>query len=160
MTELEKKLLDELQKGIPLVDRPFQEIGNKIGIEEEEVVQMIDRMRAKQYIRRFGGIIDINKLGIKSTLIGMKVEENMEEVVTIINSYKGVTHNYERDCEYNLWFTLMEKSQKELYTIIKEIQDKINVKDLIQLPATKKYKTNVYFRFNELIEGTENSGFN
>ncbi|MFZ5968446.1 MAG: Lrp/AsnC family transcriptional regulator [Bacillota bacterium] len=147
MTALEKQVLNELQKGIPLVERPFLEIGQRIGISEEEVIDMVDSLKAKNYVRRFGGILDVNKLGINSTLIAMKVEEDIERVAGIINTYKGVTHNYERQDEYNLWFTLMEKSQEELEAVINEIKEKTKVNKMLCLPSVNKHKTAVFFRF-------------
>lgn len=148
MTTLERQVLNEIQKGIPLVEQPFLVIGERLGISEAEVIDTIDSLKSKDYIRRFGGIVDVNKLGIKSTLVAMKVDENdLERVASIISEYKGVTHNYERDDTYNLWFTLMERSQEELEEKIGEIKRKTEVEEILSLPATYKHKTNVFFRF-------------
>lgn len=148
MTALERQVLNEIQKGIPLVEQPFLLIGQNLGIGEDQVIAIIDSLKAKDYIRRFGGIVDVNKLGVRSTLMAMKVDKtDLERVASIINEYKGVTHNYERDDYYNLWFTLMEKSQEELESKICEIKRKTEVEEILYLPATHKYKTNVFFRF-------------
>ena len=148
MTALERQVLNEIQKGIPLVEQPFLLIGQNLGIGEDQVIAIIDSLKAKDYIRRFGGIVDVNKLGVRSTLMAMKVDKtDLERVASIINEYKGVTHNYERDDYYNLWFTLMEKSQEELESKIREIKRKTEVEEILYLPATHKYKTNVFFRF-------------
>ncbi|AOT69166.1 Lrp/AsnC family transcriptional regulator [Geosporobacter ferrireducens] len=149
MTEIEKLVLNELQKGIPLVERPFMIIGEKLRISEDAVIDIVNVLKRKDYIRRFGGILDVNKLDVKSILIGMKVEpQDIKRVTTLINAYKGVTHNYERKDDYNLWFTLMEQSQKKLNETIAEIRVKTGVKEMLCLPSIKKYKTSVFFRFD------------
>lgn len=136
MTTLERQVLNEIQKGIPLVESPFQLIGERLGLSEDDVLDIITSLKEKDYIRRFGGIFDVNKLGIKSTLVAMKVDESkIEYVASIINEYRGVTHNYERDDDYNLWFTIMEKTQEEVEARIAEIKCKTKIEEIIYLPA-------------------------
>ncbi|WP_053956552.1 Lrp/AsnC family transcriptional regulator [Inediibacterium massiliense] len=147
MTKEEKMILNELQKGIPLEKRPFLKIANKLQLSEEKIIQGIYSLQEKGYIRRFGAIVDVNQLGVKSTLVGMKVrKEDMEKVANIVSSYEGVTHNYERDHIYNLWFTLMESSHEKLEETLKEIKERTKV-EMIHLPSEKKHKTNVFFKF-------------
>lgn len=148
MTTLERQVLNEIQKGIPLIESPFQLIGEKLGISEDDVLDIIASLKEKDYIRRFGGILDVNKLGIKSTLVAMKVDESeIEYVASLINEYRSVTHNYERDDDYNLWFTIMEKTQEEVEARIAEIKNKTKIDEIMYLPAIHKYKTNVFFSF-------------
>jgi DNA-binding Lrp family transcriptional regulator len=148
MTNLQKMILNEIQKGIPLEERPFLIIAKKLNITENEVIDGINELKEKNYIRRFGALLNVNKVGIVSTLICMKVEKKqLEKVVTIINEYEGVTHNYERDDEYNVWFTLMESSYERLEKNIEEIKERTGVKDILNLSNVKKYKTKVFFRF-------------
>lgn len=148
MRNSEKMILNEIQKGIPLEERPFLTIAKKLNISEKEVIDCINELKEKNYIRRFGGLLNVNKMGIVSTLICMKVEKKyLEKVVEIINEYEGVTHNYERDDEYNVWFTLMESSYERLEKNIEEIKEKTGIKDILNLSSVKKYKTKVFFRF-------------
>lgn len=148
MTKLEKMILNEIQKGIPIEERPFLIIANKLNVSEKEVIDCINGLKEKNYIRRFGGILDVNKVGIVSTLLCMKVEKNdLERVSEIINEYEGVTHNYERDDEYNLWFTLMETSHDRLGKNIEDIKIKTGVKEILNLSTVKKHKTKVFFKF-------------
>ncbi|WP_129596110.1 Lrp/AsnC family transcriptional regulator [Anaerophilus nitritogenes] len=147
MTKEEKMILNELQKGIPLEKRPFLKIANKLCLSEEKIIRAIHSLKKKGYIRRFGAILDVNQLGVKSTLVGMKVRgEDVEKIANIVSSYEGVTHNYERDHIYNLWFTLMESSDERLEKTLKEIKERTKV-EMIHLPSEKKHKTNVFFKF-------------
>lgn len=148
MTALQRLVLNELQGGIDISDRPFIKIAQKLNVSEEEVIDCVKELKNKNYIRRFGGIVDINKLGVVSTLLCMKIDKNdFERVVNIINQYEGVTHNYERDGEYNLWFTLMESSKERLEKTIEEIKERTKVKEILNLSTVKKHKTKVFFRF-------------
>ncbi len=148
MKETEKMILNEIQKGIPLEERPFLTIAKKLNLEEEEVIDCIKRLKKEKYVRRIGGIVDVNKIGATSTLVALKVKkEYLEETVSIINEYNAVTHNYEREDEYNIWFTLMASTEKKLDNILKEIIAKVSlyIEESVNLPSSTKYKTYVYF---------------
>jgi siroheme decarboxylase len=148
MNSVEKLILNELQEGIPLVERPFLEIANRLNILEEDVIDCLEKFKQSDIIRRVGGILDVNKIGIVSTLACMKVpNEDVEKVTKIINSYEGITHNYERAEEYNIWFTVMENSKAQLHRTIESIIAETEMSDLIVLPSVKKYKTKVYLKF-------------
>lgn len=148
MKNMEKLILNELQQGIPLVERPFLEIANRLDLSEEDVIECIEKFKEDDVIRRVGGILDVNKIGIASTLACMKVPtEEIERVTEIINRYEGVTHNYERAEEYNIWFTVMENSNHQLCETIEKIKRETCISDVVVLPSVKKYKTKVYLKF-------------
>ncbi len=147
MNPIEKELMNILQEGIPLVKRPFQEIGQALELTEQEVIEMIASLKARGLIRRFGGIVNISEMGISSTLVGLQVrEEKLRQVAEAVSAYPGVTHNYERDDAYNLWFTLMEPSEGQLRVHIEKIRALEGVDALINLPSKNKYKTKVILK--------------
>jgi DNA-binding Lrp family transcriptional regulator len=147
MNDIQKEIMNYLQEGIPLKERPYEDISKKIGISEEEIVNQIRIMKEEGFIRRFGAISDINKIGISSTLVGLMVEEDqMESVARKVGEFEGVTHNYERKDDFNLWFTLMEKDSEEIERKLDLISKFQGVKECINLPAVKKYKTKVIFK--------------
>lgn len=141
----ERDILNLMQNGIPLVSRPYLEIAKKLNMTENEVLETFESLKAKGLIRRFGGIVNIAEIGIVSTLVGLKIkEDNVEKKVALkINELTGVTHNYQRDDEYNLWFTLMESTQSELENHLSTIKTMEEVESLINLPSKKKFKTKV-----------------
>lgn len=148
MTELEKRVLNEVQNGLPISKRPFREIAERLGIQESEVIDCLNSLKESGLIRRFGGILDVNRMGISSTLVCAKIDrENIEAVARSIGEYEGVTHNYERAGEYNLWFTLMESSEEKLSSILNKIEKEPGVAEMISLPAITKHKTKVFFKF-------------
>lgn len=146
MDSIDKKLLNRIQSNFPVVSHPFQELGEELGLSEAEVIKRIQALKERKIIRRLGGVFDSKKLGYHSTLIAMSVPlEKIEETARIVSSYDGVTHNYEREDKYNLWFTLIAESEEKIEEIITEIRQKTGISDILNLPAIRLYKIKVKF---------------
>ncbi len=145
LDEIDKKLLNAIQLEFPLVHRPFEELGEGLGLKEEEVISRIKRLCKEGAIRRIGPIINTKKTGGTSTLVAMKVpEEKVDEVAGIINGYDEVSHNYLRPANYNIWFTLSAESDERLQEILKEITGKTGC-EAINLPTRRLFKIGVKF---------------
>ncbi|PRX29873.1 AsnC family transcriptional regulator [Orenia metallireducens] len=141
MDEIDQQLLTITQQGIPLTSTPYHDLGQQIGIDGEEIIERLKKLKNNGYIRRIGGIFSSKRLGYISTLVAMEVsEDRFYEVAKIINSYLGVTHNYRRNHSYNLWFTLIAPSQQRLAVILKEIKEKTGITRMIELPAERFFK--------------------
>jgi uroporphyrinogen-III synthase/DNA-binding Lrp family transcriptional regulator len=149
LDEVDTKILDTVQKAVPLTTRPWDEIGRNLGLSGGEVLRRLKRLSDAGMIRKIGPIIDARKVGLAaSTLVGMRVPpENIEKVASVINQYDEVSHNYERNHEYNLWFTLTAPSQDDLLRILKEIQLKTGVADdnILNLQTERLFKIKVNF---------------
>ncbi|MBI2847162.1 MAG: Lrp/AsnC family transcriptional regulator [Chloroflexi bacterium] len=103
----DRQLLNMLQKAFPLSERPFAFIAEKLVISEKEVTGRVRQLKKAGIIRQISAIFDSQRLGYKSCLVAMKVEESrIDEVAAIISNQPGVSHNYRRSHDYNLWFTL------------------------------------------------------
>lgn len=147
LTAFDKALLNELQGNLPLHARPFAVLADKLGACEQDVLKRLRALRDEGYLRRIGPFFDSEKLGYCGTLIALKVEEScMEAVALAVNAYAGTTHNYEREGEYNLWFTLLTPNEVVQARCIEEIRCLPGVKALLRLDARHKYKVNVQFR--------------
>lgn len=148
MDIIDKKLLNLMQNEIPIDKRPFEILGKKLLITENEVLERVNRLKKKGIIRRIGGIFNSRKLGYTSTLCAAKVSENkIEEISACINKYDEVTHNYIREDEYNMWFTVITPSEESLNNIISEIKRKTALEDIISLPSIKLFKVKVALNF-------------
>lgn len=146
MDPVDRRLLNKLQSGLPIVSRPFKALGKVLNQDERWVLERIKELREKRIIRRLGGVFDSKNLGFSSTLIALKVPpDKIEQVADIINAYPGVTHNYFREHEYNIWFTLASPSAAELETTIQEILNKTDVSEYLNLPTKRVFKLNVEF---------------
>lgn len=146
MDEIEKRILNIIQTDFPISPYPFRVIGEQVGIGEEEVMERVRSLKEKGVIRRIGATFEPKKLGYTSTLCAAKVPEEMiDRFVEVVNTYPGVTHNYERDHEYNIWFTIIGKSKEEIERNIAEIEAKTGVRGIKNLPTLRRFKINVSF---------------
>jgi len=144
--DIDRKILDLLQNDFPLAVRPFAAMADSLSIGEAELISRIAVMKDSGLIRRIGGIMDSRNLGFYSTLCAVSVPEGqIEEAALIINQQPGVTHNYKRDHDYNMWFTLTVPSRGEADTILQELESSLGL-DIISMPAEKVYKIKVSFK--------------
>ena len=106
----------------------------------------IDRLKRLGIIRRIGGNFVPGKLGFVSTLCAAKVpEDKVQMFADTVNQYPGVTHNYLRENEYNVWFTFISPSMEEIEDNLKKISMDTGITDILNLPATKVFKINAQF---------------
>jgi len=150
MNKTNKDLLNLIQSNFPLESRPFLKIAKELNISEIEVIDIIKELKSSGYIKRIGGIFDSRKLGYYSTLCAIKVPlDKITEVAKLINSNKGVTHNYIRDHSYNMWFTVIAPSIEEVKEFLDNIKIKTHIKDIIELPVVQLFKISVIFNIKE-----------
>lgn len=150
MDDIDRKLLSSMQNGLSIDSRPFLSLAHKLGITENEVIDRIKNLKESGYIRRIGGIFDSKKLGYSSTLCAANVPEaKIELVSSVINSYDEVTHNYIRNDDYNMWFTIIAHSNERMREIISNIKHKTGVYNIVSLPAIKLFKLKATFNISE-----------
>ncbi|OAT85521.1 AsnC family transcriptional regulator [Desulfotomaculum copahuensis] len=146
----DKQLLNMVQAGLPLVPEPYRELADKLGISEKETLSRLKRLCDTGVIRRLGAIFDSRRVGYSGTLCALKVPvERINEVAAVVNSFPGVTHNYLREHDYNMWFTLLVPSPEKLHRTIEEIKSRTGISDLLMLPATRIFKIRVNFDLAE-----------
>lgn len=146
LDHLDRRLLNLVQSDFPICPQPYQVLAEQLGITEQEVLQRLERLMQQDVIRRLGGVFDSRKLGYKGTLCAVKVpQDRIDEVTAVINSYLGITHNYLRDHEYNMWFTILAQSPAKVEQILKEIKEKTGIEDIINLPSQRFFKVLVNF---------------
>ena len=146
MDATNKNILNEIQSDFPITPRPFLELGRRLGLSENEVIEAIKRLRDEGIIRRIGGNFHSSKLNFASTLCAAKVpQEKIDDFVEIVNSYPGVTHNYLRNNDYNIWFTFIAQDMGYIEKAIQEISEKTGVTAIRNLPAVRTFKIKVDF---------------
>ena len=147
MDDRDRDLLNAIQAGFPVESHPYRLIGAKIDMGETEVMARIQGLRTEGIIRRFGASIDSRRLGFVSTLCAAKVpQDRFEAFVEVVGACPGVTHNYERKHEYNVWFTLIASSLEEKEHILDDLIRETGI-EILELPATRIFKIRVDFRF-------------
>ena len=143
---IDRDILNEIQSHFPIEERPYQVIGERLGITEEEVIERVRRLKDSGVIRRIGGNFHSHRLDFTSTLCAAKVpQEKLEDFVAVVNGYSGVTHNYLRNHPYNVWFTFIAENMEVIEKSLKDISDKTGVRDILNLPAEKMFKIKVHF---------------
>jgi DNA-binding Lrp family transcriptional regulator len=146
LDDVDRMILNEIQSNLPIESRPYQVLAEKLQCSEEEVLRRVQDMKDREVIRRIGANCNSRKLGYTSTLCAAKVPTHlMQRFVEAVNSYTGVTHNYRRQHDYNIWFTLIAPSKKEIRRILSEISEHTEVEDIMSLPAERLFKIQVDF---------------
>jgi len=144
MDTLDKAILNEIQWTFPLVPEPFAVIAQKFGIKEEELTRRLAALKKTGIIRQLSAIFDTRKLGYKSALIAMSIEpEKLDYIANQINKHPGVSHNYERNHEYNLWFTLAVPPGNDLKNEVDKFSKLSGIKKTRLLPTIKLFKIGV-----------------
>src|SRR3954454_22024876 len=124
MDDLDRRLLNRIQSDFPLVARPYAELGQSLGLSEDEVVERMRALKAGRIVRQVSAIFDTKSLGYKSSLVAMRVDpDRITEAARFINEHPGVTHNYERNHEYNLWFTIAVPPTSDLEAVVQRIHE-------------------------------------
>lgn len=146
MDDTDRKILNRIQSNFPITPRPYLTIAEELGLEESEVIHRLQQLKEKGIIRRIGGNFFPEKLGFVSTLCAAKVpEDKIEAFAEAVNRYPGVTHNYQRENSFNIWFTFIASSMEEIEEKLEEISRNTDVEDIINLPATKVFKIKAHF---------------
>lgn len=146
LTSVDRAILNRIQSDFPITSQPFKTIAEELGLDEQDVLSRIDRLKQLGIIRRIGGNFVPGKLGFVSTLCAAKVPPDKVEMFTdTVNQYPGVTHNYLRENEYNVWFTFISPSMEEIEDNLKKISQDTGITGILNLPATKVFKIKAQF---------------
>lgn len=141
---LDKRILNDIQWTFPLSDRPFLKISKSYDISETEIIQRISKLKKKGLIRQINAIFDTRRLGYKSALIAFSVKpEKVDFVANKINEHPGVSHNYERNHEFNIWFTLAIAPNDDMKIVLDKMASLEGVIKYRLLPTLKLYKIGV-----------------
>ncbi|MBC8440479.1 MAG: Lrp/AsnC family transcriptional regulator [Deltaproteobacteria bacterium] len=142
-----REILNNIQVDFPIDSRPYKILAQKLGLKEDELIQRINQMKEDLLIRRIGGNFSPDRLGYHSTLCAAKVPYDKIELFTkTVNAYSGVTHNYKREHEFNIWFTFIASSVEIINDSLQQIKKATNVETILNLPATKVFKISANFK--------------
>lgn len=138
-TPLEKKIINQLQGGFPICERPFKEAAQKLGITEQQLMESIEDLLDRKIISRFGPLFDIEKTGGAFCLCAVSTEkDDWKQTAEQLNSLPEVAHNYLRNHDYNLWFVLATESKQLMQSTIKHIEELTKLK-VLALPKEKEF---------------------
>lgn len=146
MDKTDRKILNIIQTDFPVDKEPFKLLGDAIGISEDDVLDRVKKLKERGIIRRIGAVFDTKEMGFASTLCAARVpEEKVKEFVDAVNSYSGVTHNYRRSHDYNIWFTFIAPSEEEIERSLDEIREVTGINDILNMPVRRRFKIDASF---------------
>ena len=146
INSMKDEILSRIQKKFPLVPRPFKEIADELNMSEEEVLTILQEQKKANIIRQTSAIFDTKRLGYISSLVAFRIaDDKISDAVKIINSHPGISHNYERNHDFNIWFTLAvaPNSKFGLEKTLEILAKATGAEDYIMLPTLKLFKISV-----------------
>jgi len=148
--EIEKALLEEVQRRFPLEERPYAELGERLGLEEEEVLGLLESLKEQGILRQISAIFHPQALGYRTTLVAAAVPPaRVEEAARVINAYPGVSHNYLRDHRFNLWFTIAVPPQEELEERVSRLMSEARAENYLLLPIKRVFRISLVLTLSE-----------
>jgi DNA-binding Lrp family transcriptional regulator len=139
MDEQDRRLIDRLQSGLPIVEAPFAAAAAELGLSEDEVVERLRRLVELKVLSRVGPMYDAVRLGGGLTLAAMAVPEaRFDEVAELVNAYPEVAHNYRREHRCNMWFVLATERPERVAEVLAEIAPRTGLV-VLDLPKEEEY---------------------
>lgn len=144
LSELDKQLINLLQRGLPVAERPFLAIAEQLNSSEDEVLERLNHLMTSRVLTRFGPMFDAVCLGGAFTLAALAVPENrFEEVAAQVNSFDEVAHNYRRTHDFNMWFVVGAESEAEVNQVISSIE-KTTTLPVLNTPKLEEFYVQLY----------------
>ena len=123
----DRAIIDHLQGGFPICERPYAQAAAALGIGEDELLERLQRMLDARVLTRFGPMFQVERMGGAFVLAAMRVPEaNWQQVVDIVNAFPAVAHNYRREsdraCPFNMWFVLATETADGIAAAVRTIE--------------------------------------
>ncbi|MRU15779.1 Lrp/AsnC family transcriptional regulator [Roseovarius sp. A21] len=121
--DIDRAILNRLQEGFPITTAPFAQVAKELGLSEADLIERLDRMKTERIITRFGPFYDAAEMGGAFCLCAMEVpEDEFEAVLTKVNSFPEVAHNYERSHRLNMWFVLATETEESIEEVAASLE--------------------------------------
>jgi DNA-binding Lrp family transcriptional regulator len=139
MDEIDRAIVNRLQGGFPLVERPFAAAAAELGLEEEDLIARVRKLLEQRVLTRFGPMYQVERMGGAFSLAAMRVPPaDFDRVAAIVNAFPEVAHNYEREHEYNMWFVLATERPEGIARAIARIERETGL-PVVNLPKLREY---------------------
>ena len=144
LEETDAAILNRIQDDFPVCSRPFKALGDDYGIEEAEVLRRLRAAKDSGVLRQVSAIFDTNALGYKSSLVAMKVApDRLNQAAKAVNSHPGVSHNYKRNHDFNMWFTVAVPRDGDVAWTVDRLASLAGADSARLLPTLKLFKIGV-----------------
>lgn len=143
----DKKILNRLQENFPLDLRPYKSLAKDLKMSEGEVLGRLKKLMGDRIIRRFGILIDHKALGYYSTLLGVRLDSSkLPGLLSKLLRSPEITHCYEREGDYNLWFTFLTPKLSHFNKFLAKLKKAVGAKNILNLPTKRNFKLKTTFR--------------
>jgi siroheme decarboxylase len=139
LDEIDRRIINRLQHGLPVCDRPFLEAAREFRIEEQDLLERLARLKSNGVLSRVGPMYNAARIGGGLSLCAMMVPNGeFEKVSAVVNSFPETAHNYERDHAFNMWFVLATETPERVGDVVTAIERLTNIK-VLNLPKQEEY---------------------
>jgi len=139
LSKLDKRVINQLQEGFPIVDSPYQHVAEQLNISEELLLERLQQLLDDGILSRFGPLYHAEQMGGALTLAAIKVPEpEFEKVNEMINAFPQVAHNYQRNHALNMWFVLATETSEQISDVIQKIEQKTGL-TVFNMPKSNEY---------------------
>ena len=142
----DRQLLNIIQSAFPLVEEPYLNLGSQLKLSEADVIERIKNLKKANVVRQISAIFDTRRLGYKTTLVAMRFPpEMLDRSARVINKHPGVSHNYARNGNFNLWFTLAVPPSESLEETIEDVAQRTGAEVFRMMSTIRFFKIGVNF---------------
>jgi DNA-binding Lrp family transcriptional regulator len=144
MDRIDQLIVNRIQEEFPLTPRPFQDLGAPHDIGEDEVIRRLEAAKEANVVRQISAIFDTRTLGYKSSLVAMATRPEDElHAAHVLNAHPGVSHNYKRNHQFNLWFTIAVPGDHDLEQAVQVLHEEARAISTRILPTLRLFKIGV-----------------
>lgn len=145
MDDTDRAIINALQGGFPISERPFADAARPLGLTEAELIERIAAMRESGLLTRFGPMYNADRFGGHNTLVAMEVpKECFDDVAGIVNSFPEIAHNYERAHRLNMWFVVAAESRARVDDVLTEVQERTGL-PVYDMPKVVEFHVGLRF---------------
>ena len=145
MDAVDRAIVNQLQGGFPVCERPYAEAATTLGLTEDQLMQRLDILLENGTLTRFGPMYHAERLGGALTLAAMKVPaQDFERVTAIVNGFSEVAHNYAREHAFNMWFVLATEAPERIEQVIGEIEEAAGYR-VYNMPKLEEFSVGLRF---------------
>ena len=146
MDALDRRIINELQGGFPVCERPYREVAERLGSTESELITRLGCMLDDGLLTRFGPMFHAEHMGGALSLCAMQVPEaRFDAVAETVNALPEVAHNYQRDHAMNMWFVLATETPAALQAAIERIEAQTGLR-VFNLPKLEEFYVGLHFK--------------